>query len=65
MVAGATERVLLVGVPDDSANASGMVNVMPLTAGTPRFWKPGTDGILSTGAVGFGASLASVTSGSE
>ena len=65
VVAGASAKVLLIGVPDDSANTSGMVNVIPLTAGSPRYWKPGFDGVVSAGAVGFGASLASVTSGAE
>ena len=61
MVGGPSEKAMLVGVPDDSANTTGMVNVIPLTSGTPRFWKPGTSGILSAGAAAFGASLASVT----
>ena len=65
VVAGVSEKVLLVGVPDDSANSTGMVNVIPLTAGTPRFWKPGAGGIVSIGSGAFGASLASVTSGAE
>jgi hypothetical protein len=60
VVEGATERVLLVGVPDDVGNSTGMVNVIPLAGGPPRFWKPGTDGIPA-GASRFGDALASVT----
>jgi hypothetical protein len=61
VVEGASERVLLVGVPDDTANATGMVNVIPFSGGTPRFWKPGTSGVPATGASRFGDALASVT----
>lgn len=61
VVEGATERVLLVGVPDDVGNSTGMVNVIPFAGGTPRFWKPGTDGIPAAGASRFGDALASVT----
>ena len=62
VVEGATERVLLVGVPDDVGNSTGMVNVIPFGGGTPRFWKPGTGGIPVGGASRFGDALASVTS---
>ena len=55
------ERVLIVGVPDDVGNSTGMVDVIPFAGGTPRFWKPGTDGISAAGASRFGDALASVT----
>ena len=42
VVEGAAERVLIVGVPDDVGNSTGMVDVIPFGGGTPRFWKPGT-----------------------
>ena len=29
-VAGATERAMIIGVPDDTAHTTGMVNVIPL-----------------------------------
>jgi hypothetical protein len=61
VVEGATERVLSVGVPDDTANATGMVNIIPFGGGTPRFWKPGTGGVPAGGASLFGDGLASVT----
>ena len=61
-VAGVSERAVLVGVPDDVANSTGMVNVIPLGGGTPRFWKPGTDGIPG-GANRFGDALGSVHGG--
>ena len=60
VVEGAGERVLLVGVPDDVGNSTGMVDVIPFAGGTPRFWKPGTSGIPA-GASRFGDALASVT----
>jgi hypothetical protein len=43
-VAGVAERSILVGVPDDVQNPNGMVNVIPLTGGTPRSWIPGAGG---------------------
>ncbi len=58
-VSGISERAFLVGVPDDSDNRSGMVNVIPLGGGLPRFWAPGTNG-LPTGGVRFGDTLGSV-----
>lgn len=61
VVEGATERVLLVGVPDDATNNAGMVGVIPSGGGVPRAWVPGAGGIPAGGAVRFGASLASVT----
>ena len=61
VVEGAAERVLLVGVPDDTGNAAGMVDVIPFGGGTPRFWKPGTGGVPTGGASRFGDALASVT----
>jgi hypothetical protein len=53
-VAGATERALLVGVPDDVQYSSGVVSVIPLPSGTPRSWRPGTGGVPTTGADRFG-----------
>lgn len=61
VVEGATERVLLVGVPDDATNGSGMVNVIPFGGGVPRAWIPGLGGIPTGGIVRFGASVAGVT----
>ena len=59
VVSGAAERALLVGVPDDNGNSTGMVDVIPFGDGTPRSWRPGTAGIPSTAVGGFGYSLAS------
>jgi hypothetical protein len=53
-VAGATERAVLVGVPDDVQYSSGVVSVIPLPSGTPRSWRPGTGGVPTTGADRFG-----------
>jgi Domain of unknown function (DUF1929)/FG-GAP repeat len=53
-VAGATERVVLVGVPDDVQYSSGVVSVIPLLSGTPRSWRPATGGVPTTGADRFG-----------
>ena len=53
-VAGATERAVLVGVPDDVQYSSGVVSVIPLPSGTPRSWLPGTGGVPTTGADRFG-----------
>ncbi len=64
MVAGASERVLLVGVPDDTAHTAGMVNVIPFGGGTPRFWAPG-GAIPVAGASRFGDSLGGVNGGAE
>ena len=61
VVEGATERVLLVGVPDDTTNTTGMVDIIPFGGGTPRFWMPGTSGVPVGGASRFGDALASVT----
>jgi hypothetical protein len=61
-VSGAGERAVLVGVPDDVDNSTGMVNVLPLGGGTPRFWKPGTNGVPG-GANRFGDALGSVHGG--
>jgi FG-GAP repeat len=44
-VAGVAERSVLVGVPDDVQNPTGMVNVIPLTGGGQRSWIPGSDGL--------------------
>src|SRR6185437_2529912 len=38
-VAGAAERSILVGVPDDVEFPNGMVNVIPLTGGSLRSWR--------------------------
>jgi hypothetical protein len=65
MVAGAAERVLLVGVPDDQANSAGMVNVIPFGAGAPRAWVTGDPGIPLAGSDRFGASSGSVNGGAE
>ena len=54
-VAGATERSLLVGVPDDMEFSRGMVNVIPLTGGSMRSWRPGAGNIPLTGTARFGA----------
>jgi hypothetical protein len=59
VVAGPSERVLAVGVPDDVTNASGMVDVLPFGGGTPRAWIPGAGGVPSASGVAFGAALAS------
>lgn len=64
-VAGASERVLLVGVPDDVDHASGMVDVIPFGGGIPRAWVPGSGGIPSAGAGRFGQSLGGVNGSSE
>ena len=62
-VAGAAERALIIGVPDDVDNSHGMVNVIPLGGGTPRFWAPGVGGVPAGGASRFGGALASVNGG--
>jgi len=64
-VAGAAERVLLVGVPDDVDHASGMVNIIPFGGGAPRAWVPGSGGVPSAGAGRFGQSLGGVNGSSE
>jgi hypothetical protein len=53
-VAGVAERSILVGAPDDVQYPTGMVNVIPLTGGSMRSWRPGVDGIPATGADRFG-----------
>ena len=58
-VVGAPERALIVGVPDDVDNSTGMVNVIPFGGGTPRFWAPGIGGVPA-GASRFGDALGSV-----
>lgn len=62
-VNGASERALIIGVPDDTANAAGMVNVIPLGGVTPRGWVPGSGGVPSSGGSRFGGALASVHGG--
>ncbi len=44
IVTGGSEQALIVGVPDDVGHSTGMVDVIPLGAGAPRFWAPGTGG---------------------
>ena len=41
-VVSGRERALIVGVPDDVDNTSGMVNVIPFGGGPPRYWAPGS-----------------------
>ena len=53
-VAGVAERSILVGVPDDVEFSIGMVNVIPLTGGSLRSWRPDKDGVPSTGSDRFG-----------
>ena len=53
-VAGVAERSFVVGVPDDVEFSSGMVNVIPLTGGSMRSWRPGAGGVPSTGTDRFG-----------
>ena len=60
MVVGATERAVIVGVPDDVDNASGMVNVIPFGGGPPRYWAPGVHDVPGPGSSRFGAALGSV-----
>ena len=62
-VNGATERALIIGVPDDVGNSTGMVNVIPLGGGAPRAWVPGAGGIPSAGASRFAGTVASVHGG--
>jgi len=64
-VGGASERALIIGVPDDVDRNLGMVNVIPLGGGAPRFWAPGVDGVPLGGASRFGDALASVHGGSS
>jgi hypothetical protein len=59
IVTGGSEQALIVGVPDDVGNSTGMVDVIPLGAGAPRFWAPGTGGIPGAGSSRFGDALAS------
>ena len=59
IVTGGSEQALIVGVPDDVGHSTGMVDVIPLGAGAPRFWAPGTGGIPGAGASRFGGALAS------
>ncbi len=53
-VAGTAERSLLVGVPDDVEFSDGIVNLVPLTGGSTRSWRPGVGGVPPTGADRFG-----------
>jgi hypothetical protein len=61
-VSGFSERAVIVGVPDDIDNNTGMVNVLPLGGGTPRFWKPGANGVPG-GGNRFGDALGGVDGG--
>ena len=60
VVSGNKDRAMLVGVPGDVTNDTGMVNVIPLGAGAPRSWVRGVGGIPSAGSSRFGASVGSV-----
>jgi hypothetical protein len=51
-VAGVGERAFLVGVPNDVEFSGGMVNVIPLTGGSMRSWRPGAGTSLSLGRTG-------------
>ncbi len=62
-VSGASERALIVGVPDDVDHSTGMVNVIPLGGGAPRFWAPGVGGVPAAGASRFGDPLGNVNGG--
>jgi hypothetical protein len=64
LMAGASERALIIGVPDDVDNSNGMVNVIPLGGGTPRYWAPGVNLVPAGGASRFGGAPASVNGGS-
>ena len=57
-VSGVSERVVVVGVPNDSGNPTGMVNVLPFGGGAPRFWEPGAAGVPGVGASRFGDAVA-------
>ncbi len=61
-VSGFAERALIVGVPDDVDNTLGMVNVIPLGGGVPRFWEPGIGGVPAGGSR-FGDTLGGVGGG--
>ena len=54
LVSGVAERSILVGVPDDVEFSGGIVNVIPLTGGSLRSWRPGDGRVSSTGADRFG-----------
>jgi len=64
-VAGASERALLIGVPDDVTDATGMVDVIPFGGGNPRGWIPGTGGIPSSGLGRWGFAIGGVSGGGE
>jgi hypothetical protein len=57
-VVGTAERSILVGVPDDVEFSSGIVNLIPLTGGSLRSWRPGVGGVPSSGADRFGGAAA-------
>ena len=56
-VAGVSERAILIGVPDDVEFSNGIVHVIPLAGGVPRFWRPGSNGVPSTGSDRFGGAV--------
>jgi hypothetical protein len=56
-VAGVSERAILIGVPDDVEFSNGIVHVIPLAGGVPRFWRPGSSGVPSTGSDRFGGGV--------
>ncbi len=56
-VAGVSERAILIGVPDDVEFSNGIVHVIPLAGGVPRFWRPGSSGVPSTGSDRFGGAV--------
>jgi hypothetical protein len=56
-VAGVSERAILIGVPDDVEFSNGIVHVIPLASGVPRFWRPGPSGVPSTGSDRFGGAV--------
>jgi hypothetical protein len=58
IVTGASERVLLIGTPDDVENSTGLVDVIPFGGGTARYWRPGVDGVPPSGASRFGYTVA-------
>lgn len=58
-VRGVSETALLIGVPADVDLATGMVDVLPMGGGTPRYWAPGVGGVPAGGANRFGDALAS------
>ncbi len=56
-VAGVAERSILVGVPDDVEFSGGIVNVIPLTGGSMRAWRPDAGGVPFSGNDRFGGAV--------